>query len=145
MSLVKRTLGSLLSVTAGWAVCSLVWAAVGAALALGEGVDTPFGAVQAAVFFALYAAVFCGAFALVTWLAVFVWIYLFLPPSSGLWVWWRAALFGAAVGVVIVAVVSMFLPDANWRPLIAYAPSGALTGATTAVFAALTRPFFFKQ
>ncbi len=113
-------------------------------LSLGEGVNAIADLIQAALFFALYAALFGGAFTIAAWLSVFVWVYFFLPPSSALWVWWRAGLLGAAVGVVFVSAPFLLFVDSNPWSLVAFAPSAALTGAVSAAFAALTRPLFFK-
>ena len=143
MKLMKRLLGSILSVIAGWLACMVVWALFGAALTLWEG-ENPLRAAAAGAGFALYVGAVCGVFALVAWLGAFVWIYLFLPASSPLWVWWKAALFGAVIGVMIIAAPFVVLGEANLWSLLAFAPSAALTGAASAAFAACTRPFFFK-
>jgi hypothetical protein len=142
MKLTKRILGSILSVVVGWLVCTLVWAGGIAVISLSEGGVVQ--AVAAGLGFSVFVGAVCGVFALVAWLGAFVWIYLFLPDSSRLWVWWRAALFGAAVGVVVVAAPFVLLGDANFLSLLAFAPSAAVTGGTAAAFASITRPFFFK-
>lgn len=138
----KRILGSIVSVVVGWLVCTLVWALWVAALSLSEGGIGQ--AVAASLGFSVYVGAVCGVFVLVAWVGAFVWIYLFLPASSRLWVWWRAALFGAAVGVVLVALPFVFFGERNLLSLLAFAPSAAVTGGAAAAFASITRPFFFK-
>lgn len=138
----KRILGSIVSVVVGWLVCTLVWA-VGAFIFTLR-YDDLATALMMSLVYALYAGLICGAFVIVTWFAVFVWIYLYLAPESCFWTWWRAALLGVAVGAVVVVVPFLVIFGFHAWGLLIYALSAALTGAVSASFAALTRPFFFK-
>jgi len=141
MSLLKRIFGSIVSVAAGWLACTGAWAVIAAILTLGEeGVAT---ALFVGLGFAFYVGLVCGAFAFATWLLAFVWLYLFLPASSSLWNWPRAALVGAVVGAAIVAVpLLLFAREDGLGSLIVFVPSAALTGGVAAACAALTRRFF---
>jgi len=141
MSLLKRIFGSIVSVAAGWLACTGAWAVIAAILTLGEeGVAT---ALFVGLGFAFYVGLVCGAFAFATWLLAFVWLYLFLPASSSLWSWRRAAPVGALVGAAIVAVpLLLFAREDGLGSLVAFVPSAALTGGVAAACAALTRRFF---
>ncbi len=143
MNLLKRILGSILSVAAGWLACTVVCAVPVAVLIAAEE-DVPTG-LQVGLGFAFYVGLVCGAFAFATWLSAFIWIYLFLPASSSLWSWRRAALGGALVGAAIVVVpLLVFAREDGLGPMVAFGLSAALTGGVAAAFAALTRRFFHQ-
>lgn len=141
MKLLKPILGSVISVAAGWLACTGTWAVVAAILTLSEeSFPTPL---FVGLGFAFFVGLVCGAFAFATWLIAFVWLYLFLPASSSLWSWRRAAFVGALVGAAIVAgPLLLFAREDGLGSLVVFVPSAALTGGVAAAWAALTRRFF---
>jgi|GEM_PF-2124127 len=141
MKIFRVILGSLLSVIFGSLVCAALWVLglIVIGLATGNGAK-----VYQALGIGIYVLAIGGAFALIAWAAVFVWIYSFVPRTSPLWHTPKCTACGALAGFFIVGIFILAgtLGDMLLPFLAIYGGSGLVTGAATCWFAAVTANHF---
>ena len=144
MKIGRRILGSFCAVMTGWLVCVLAWAVVAFVLTLqSNGLPQ---AIQIAGYFVLIVGAIAGVTALLTWLVLFMWIYLLVPRWSSLWRWPQSTGWGSVAGMLIGAIYWLFAnPSGGWPLLLTLAGSGSLTGGAACLFASLTAPWFHRS
>lgn len=87
--------------------------------------------------------VVAGAFIFGTWLVVLIPLYLFVPSRSALWHWPILTTCGAiSAGSIMFAFCRLISPQANWTAETSFA---AIAGASTCLFASLTRKRFCRK
>lgn len=134
-------LGSLCAVTVGTLVNGLAWGGVLFLSAIWKG--GIWDALQIGLVYVFFVLLIGGALALATWAAAFVWIYLYVPRASPLWRWPLCTVCGGVAGGAIAAAAA--LPYGVEGPVLWFAASGLIVGASTCLFAALTAPRFKGQ
>jgi len=129
--------GSLVSVGAGWLAGVLLLAVpIAYGVAVG-GAD----AGHPSIFLHVAISILTGL-VLLTWLIVFLPIYLFMPTRSPLWRWHIATPLGFVAGVVILAVVWNLIESSN--PGGYFSLRAGIIGAVTCLTASLTRDRFVR-
>jgi hypothetical protein len=129
----RPVLGSIVAISAGWAIYNLVWIAY--AWGHRGDFDLDWSSFLASIAMLLPVS---GIFTLILWIALFLPLYLYIPRQSFLWRWPAAAVCGLAVGALV--------PGCLHYPELAFSSfpviRGACASGAACLVASLSYPHF---